>query len=214
MRRASALVLVLTGLGLGVLINALSQPTNSVRAASGDRYQDYVMCTGAVTINPRLQTDGVWLLDYRSGKLLGTCIDKSQGKILGWAEVYLPTEFGVTPNQDVHFVMTTGYVSNGVAALYVAETTTGKFGVYTMGASDNGSGIVIRRHDMTSFRMVQQPVQPAAATIPGMPGVPATPVAGQPFPPNPSAVPQVPVTPQVPVPSPAPGQLPPLNPPK
>ena len=31
--------------------------------------------------------------------------------------------------------MTTGMITQGQAALYVAETTTGKFGVYTMGMS-------------------------------------------------------------------------------
>ena len=30
------------------------------------------MATGPVSLNPRQQSDGVWLLDYRSGKLLGT----------------------------------------------------------------------------------------------------------------------------------------------
>ena len=47
------------------------------------------MCTGAVAVNPRAPTDGVWLLDYRAGKLLGTVIDRTQGKIVGWAEVDL-----------------------------------------------------------------------------------------------------------------------------
>src|SRR5437868_368745 len=56
-------------------------------AASNDRYQDTIMATGAVSMNARVQTDGVWLLDYKSGKLLGTVIDRTQGKIVGWAEV-------------------------------------------------------------------------------------------------------------------------------
>ena len=42
-------------------------------AASNDRYQDYIMATGAVSINPRVQTDGVWLLDYKAGKFSGVC---------------------------------------------------------------------------------------------------------------------------------------------
>jgi hypothetical protein len=46
-------------------------------------------------------------------------------------------------------------VSNGQSALYVAETTTGKFGVYTMGPNEAGGGVAIRRHDMTSFRQGQ-----------------------------------------------------------
>jgi hypothetical protein len=95
---------------------ALSQP-RPAGAASSDRYQDFVMATGAVTLRPGLDTDGVWLLDYKAGKLLGTVIDKSAGKIVGWAEVDLVSEFEVAPRQDVHFMMVTGYIARGQAAL-------------------------------------------------------------------------------------------------
>jgi hypothetical protein len=121
--------------------------------AANDRYEDYILCTGAVAILPRAQTDGVWLLDYRAGKLLGTVIDRIQGKIVGWAEVDLVKEFGIQPKQNVHFMMTTGNIAQGQAALYVAETTTSKFGVYTMGPRPDGRpGIAIRRHDLVLFR--------------------------------------------------------------
>ena len=121
--------------------------------AANDRFEDYIMCTGAASIDPRNQTDGVWLLDYRAGKLLGTLIDRNQGKIVGWAEVDLVTEFGIPPRQNVHFLMTTGMIAQGQAALYVAETTTGKFAVYTMGQRPDGqAGVMIRKHDMVSFR--------------------------------------------------------------
>jgi len=104
-------------------------------------------------VYPTVPTDGVWILDYQSGKLLGTVINRNIGKIMGWAEVDLVTEFGVQPNQDVHFMMTTGTIANGQAALYVTETTTGKLGVYTMGMLPGRlSGIAIRRHDMVFFR--------------------------------------------------------------
>ena len=68
-------------------------------------------------------------------------------------EVDLVTEFGLAPRADVHFLMTTGQIAMGQAALYVAETTSGKFGVYTMGPRPDGQlGVVIRRHDMVTFR--------------------------------------------------------------
>jgi hypothetical protein len=121
-------------------------------SGSNDRYQDYIMCTGAVAINPRAPTDGVWMLDYRSGKLLGTVIDRTVGKIQGWAEVDLVAEFGIAPKADVHFMMTTGTIAQGQAALYVAEVTSGKFGIYTMGPAADLNGIIIRRHDLTTFR--------------------------------------------------------------
>ena len=182
---------VLCGLGLGLGLGAfaalmyLGQP-KPAGAASSDRYEDYVMVTGAVNISPKMQTDGVWLLDYKSGKLLGTVIDKALGKIVGWAEVDLVSEFEVAPKQDVHFMMTTGWVSSGQSALYVAETTTGKFGVYTMGPPPTGTGVVIRRHDMSTFRQAVKPgpVAPAAE----MPAIPVGPAAKPPV-----AIPGVPL---------------------
>jgi hypothetical protein len=136
--------------GVGTLLYLGNQP--QARAAN-DRYEDYILCTGAVAVNPRAPTDGVWLLDYRAGKLLGTLIDRIQGKIVGWAEVDLVSEFGVPPRQNVHFLMTTGMIAQGQAALYVAETTSGKFGVYTMGQRPDGKpGVMIKRHDMVMFR--------------------------------------------------------------
>jgi hypothetical protein len=111
------------------------------------------MCTGTVATNPRVPTDGVWLLDYRSGKLLGTVIDRGQGKINGWADLDLVGEFNLRPQANVHFLMTTGQITSGQAALYVAETNSGKFAVYTMGQRPDGRpGVMIKRHDMVSFR--------------------------------------------------------------
>jgi len=121
--------------------------------AANDRYEDYIMCTGPAASRPGAVTDGVWILDYRAGKLLGTLIDRTRGKILGWAEVDLVTEFGLPPRQNVHFLMTTGNISIGQAALYVAETTSGKIAVYTMGPrSDGKPGLMIRKHDQVLFR--------------------------------------------------------------
>ncbi|MGL6075617.1 MAG: hypothetical protein ACRC8S_15795 [Fimbriiglobus sp.] len=151
-------------LGVGVMYFANTTP-QPVKAGSVDRFQDFIMATGAVSLNARTQLDGVWMLDYRAGKLLGTCIDKTQGKTVGWAEVDLVSEFEVQPRQDVHFMMVTGYISQGQSALYVAETVTGKFGVYTMSAGPNGQGVVVRRHDLTTFRKTAQPGEaPAPST--------------------------------------------------
>jgi hypothetical protein len=143
---------VLGGVAVGLAVGLCFKPTREARAAN-DRYDDYIMCTGAAAANPAVPTDAVWLLDYRAGKLLGTIIDRTTGKIGGWAEVDLVTEFGLPPRQNVHFLMTTGMVGKGQAALYVAETTSGKFGVYMMGnRGDNQPGVQIKRLDQVSFR--------------------------------------------------------------
>ncbi len=153
MKDSGRLLWLFTGILLGVGGTSLYLLPNQRAQAANDRFEDYILCTGAVSIQPRAMTDGVWLLDYRSGKLLGTVIDRALGKIVGWAEVDLVTEFGIPPRQNVHFLMTTGNITQGQAALYVAETTTGKFGVYTMGPRADGlPGVGIRRHDMGPFR--------------------------------------------------------------
>jgi len=144
-------------MAVGVLVGGLAvaywmKPTQPAFAAN-DRQEDYILCTGAVAVQNKVPTDGVWLLDYRSGKLLGTLIDRVTGKIGGWAEVDLCTEFGIKPQANVHFMMTTGFISQGQSALYVAEVVSGKFGVYTMGIRPDGqTGVQIRRHDLVMFR--------------------------------------------------------------
>ncbi len=146
------------GLVLGVLgTAAYFGSARPALANANDRSEDFILCTGPVAITPIAQTDGIWLLDYRAGKLLGTVIDRNLGKIMPWAEVDLVQEFNIPPKQNVHFMMTTGSITHGQAALYVAETTTGRFGVYTMGSRNDGrAGLLIRRHDLTVFR-AQQP---------------------------------------------------------
>jgi hypothetical protein len=140
---------LIVGLGLGLGYRGTNQPV----FASNDRHEDFVLCTGPVSVQPGAKTDGVWLLDYRTGRLLGSLIDRNNGKIVSWAEVDLVGEFGLTPRANVHFLMTTGSIAQGQAALYLAETVSGKFGVYTMGPRpDNLPGVAIRRHDLTTFR--------------------------------------------------------------
>jgi hypothetical protein len=147
---------LVAGLVVGVGVAGLYLGGTRRAEAANDRFEDYILCTGPVAVAPGAQTDGVWLLDYRAGKLLGTVIDRIQGRILGWAEVDLVREFGIQPKQNVHFLMTTGSIARGQAALYVAETTTGKVGVYTMGPRPDGRpGIAIRRHDLVLFRQVR-----------------------------------------------------------
>ena len=145
---------LVTGAVLGVVGSwLLSASTRPALAVGNDRFEDFILCTGQVAINANVPTDGVWLLDYRTGKLLATLIDRGFGKIGGWAEVDLVSEFGIKPKQPVHFMMTTGTVTKGQAALYIAETTTGRFGIYTMGPRPDGRpGVAVRRHDLTVFR--------------------------------------------------------------
>ena len=89
-----------SGLVLGLVASALFfHNEQTALASSNDRFEDYIMCTGAVGITPRAPTDGLWMLDYRRGKLMGTVIDRSQGKIIGWADLDLVPEFGCSPGK-------------------------------------------------------------------------------------------------------------------
>jgi hypothetical protein len=157
---------VIGGILAGMLIGN-SRPA----LANNDHFEDNILCTGAVAGSPSAAAhwnaaskayhprkydapiDGVWLLDSQSGKLLGTVVDRIAGKTLGWAELDLHGEFGLAPGLKGRFTMTTGSVAPGQAALYLAETTTGKLGVYTMGPRPDGAtGIMFQRVDRTSFR--------------------------------------------------------------
>jgi hypothetical protein len=147
------LLWLVVGLLLGGAAVALFLGHDSRAWGYNDRYEDYILCTGAVSVRVGSPTEGVWLLDYRAGKLLGTLVDRTSGKIISWAELDLVSEFKLPPRHNVHFLMTTGMIAQGQAALYVAETTTGKFGVYTMGSRPDGRpGVMIRRHDLVLFR--------------------------------------------------------------
>ncbi len=121
--------------------------------AGNDRHADYIMATGTINLGGKTVSDGVWMLDFRAGKLLGTVVDPNLGKVVPWAEVDLVKEFNIPPKQNVHFLMTTGSTINGHTALYLAEVNTGRFAVYSMSPRLDGSGgMGIRRHDATHFR--------------------------------------------------------------
>ncbi|HZZ77999.1 MAG TPA: hypothetical protein VFE62_05755 [Gemmataceae bacterium] len=124
--------------------------------AFNDRTQDYIMCTGQILLGPNFTADGIWILDYRAGKLLGSYVDHNNGVIRPWAEVDLVQEFNIPPKQDVHFMMTTGTIFNGHTALYLTEINTGKFAVYGMAPRGDGT-IVVRRFNSTQFRRPSEP---------------------------------------------------------
>jgi hypothetical protein len=151
------MVRTLTPLALGVALGAIGfwLVGSGPRAAfaANDRAEQFILCTGMSGVNPRSPLDGVWLLDHKQGKLLATLVDRTIGKVTGFAELDLGKEFGVGSQQGVNFLMTTGTITPGQSALYLVEANSGKFGVYTLGpALDGGSGVTILRHDLTSFR--------------------------------------------------------------
>jgi hypothetical protein len=158
---------VLGGLGAALLVN--SDPRAE---AATDHFEDYILCTGAVSADyvrsapfwnagsksyhwkvDEVPFDGVWLLDSSTARVLGTVVDRLSGKTVGWAEVDLAKEFAMPPGKNLHFMMSSGAVDHGLTALYLAETTTGKMGIYTLGPRPDGAaGVQVHRHDHLSFR--------------------------------------------------------------
>jgi hypothetical protein len=160
MRMKRGMLFLVLGVAVGLAGGWLLFGQIRSAQAANDRYQDYIITTGPASVGlvgPDL--DGVWLLDYRAGKLLGTVVNRVSGKISGFAEVDLVKEFGIPPRTDCHFMMTTGVITRGQAALYIVEVNSGRFGVYTMVPGEHAAlagGIQIRRHDMVAFRAPQQ----------------------------------------------------------
>ena len=149
-------------LGIGLFIGFAASlgyhTTSRPVLASNDRFEDYIMTTGPIRLGVNVDADGIWLLDYRAGKLLGTIVDRNLGKVMGWAEVDLVQEFNLPPKQNVHFLMTTGAPIKGQTALYLTEINSGRFGVYSMAPRVDGTGgMLIRRHDATLFRKPADP---------------------------------------------------------
>lgn len=148
--RASWLIV---GVALGIAATFWLRSAPQPVWAGNDRHEDYIITTGPLKLGVNVTADGIWLLDYRAGKLLGTIVDPNLGKVVGWAEVDLVKEFNIPPKQNVHFLMTTGTPIAGNTALYLTEINTGQFGVYTMAPNINGlGGMAIRKHDRTLFR--------------------------------------------------------------
>ena len=141
------------GIVLGVAAAVLFLGNSKPLLASNDRFEDFVMCTGPVGVNAKGQTDGVWLLDYRSGKLLGTVIDRGVGKITGWAEVDLVSEFGVQPKQPVHFLMTTGNIAKVKRLCMLPRRQLGNSACTRWGLPRPARpALSSRRHDLVLFR--------------------------------------------------------------
>ena len=161
-RKITSLGLIVGGL-LGLLGGWFLFGQVKPIAAGDDRHDEFIISTGPINtgFDNLPKVDGVWILDHKAGKLLASVVGK-QGRIQSWAEVDLIREFGIAPRQQAHFMMTSGNIGLR-SAMYIADTVSGKLGVYTMGIGPNSS-IIVQRHDMVLFRANDNrqalPVQP------------------------------------------------------
>ena len=124
------------------------------KAVGGDRYGDYSLTAGPVETqyNERTKTqatqDALYFLDYKRGKLLGTVpVQRSSTTgaqmIDSFIERDLAADFKIDLERGVypHFLMTPGSLGaygEGLAPLYVFETTTRQVAVYKLSIQSMG----------------------------------------------------------------------------
>jgi hypothetical protein len=157
----SHMVTLAAGLALGWAL-AGSRPA-LLRAGGGDRFDESILTSGPTSIQynegskVQVAQDGVYYLDYRTGKLLATIptFRKSLGAarmVDTFAERDLVADFKIDLENGPrpHFLMTTGSMATGSsnaygeggAPLFVFESTTRQMAVYRL--QQNAIGTVSR----------------------------------------------------------------------
>ncbi len=124
---------LLTGLviGLGIAMFFQGQPTY---ATATDHSDDFSISTGHLTA----ELEAVYLLDFKTGTLLGSVMSRQTGKFQNFYRRELAADFGLAAKQKPKFIMVTGAMQSAQAnvpinhALYVAELNTGKLCAYYM----------------------------------------------------------------------------------
>src|SRR5206468_10489490 len=99
-----------------------------------DHAEDFAIATGHLTT----EKEAVYLLDFKSGSLLGTVMNRQSGQFQQFFKRELSADFGLNARQKPKFIMVTGAMQNAQAkvpinhVLYVAELTSGKLCAYVM----------------------------------------------------------------------------------
>ncbi len=129
----SGAVWLMVGLAAGVGLTLALQGQPSYATAT-DHSDDFAIATGHLTG----ELEGVYLLDFKSGSLLGTVMNRQTGKFQQYFRRELAADFGLNPRTKPKFIMVTGAMQNAQAqvpinhVLYVAELNSGKVGAYFM----------------------------------------------------------------------------------
>ena len=126
-------VCLLLGLvfGLGSVLFMQGQPSY---ATATDHSDDFAIATGMLL--PELEA--VYLLDFKSGKLMGTVLNRQTGKFQQSYVRNLADDFALAARAKPKFMMVTGMVQVARAqvpishVLYVAEVNSGRMAAYFM----------------------------------------------------------------------------------
>ena len=118
-------------LGLGLALILQGQPSF---ATATDHADDFSIATGHMTV----ELEGVYVLDFKAGKLLGTVMNRQSGKFQQFYERNLAEDFALNLRQKPKFIMVTGAMQSARAqvplnhVLYVAELNSGRMGAFYM----------------------------------------------------------------------------------
>jgi hypothetical protein len=129
----SSAVWLLTGLVLGVGIALLLQG-QPAQATATDHADDFAIATGHVTAD----LEAVYLLDFKTGSLLGSVMNKQTGEFQNFYKRELAADFDLKGKAKPKFLMVTGAMQSARAqvpiyhVLYVAELNSGKLAAYAM----------------------------------------------------------------------------------
>ncbi|QEH37780.1 hypothetical protein OJF2_63710 [Aquisphaera giovannonii] len=154
-RRLPNLAVLLVGLLMGWGMSSL-RPA-SLHAGGGDRSGESIVATGPILVRYdetnkiQVPTEALYLLDYRSGRLVATVPALHQtgatSKYFGaFAERDLVSDFklDLDTGPKPHFLMTTGSLgtyTSGWAPLYVFETSTGQVALYRVKEQTTGTTV-------------------------------------------------------------------------
>jgi hypothetical protein len=126
-------VWLLTGLlaGVGMVVFLQGQPA---QATATDHSDEFAIATGHITT----EIEAVYLLDFKTGYLQGTVMNRQSGKFQNFYKRELAQDFGLTGRAKPKFIMVTGAMQSAQAqvpvnhVLYVAELNSGKLAAYFM----------------------------------------------------------------------------------
>jgi hypothetical protein len=103
-------------------------------AVATDHADDFAIATGPLTN----ELEAVYLLDFKSGRLMGSVLNRQAGKFQAFYERNLASDFNLAARAKPKFIMVTGVAQVARAqvpinhCLYVAEVNSGKMAAYFM----------------------------------------------------------------------------------
>lgn len=129
----SRMMWLTTGLVAGLCISYF-WPHEPVKAASNDRDAKFGIMTTPVAIN----VDGVFVLDYLTGRMSGAVIEQNSGKFTHTYARSVAADFSVDPKATPHYAFVGGRaalagrggVSPATSVIYVGELSSGKVMAY------------------------------------------------------------------------------------